>query len=491
MRPVLTPEEMRAADERTIAAGTAESVLMERAGLGVAWAVRRWAGGCYGLRVVACCGKGNNGGDGLVAADALESWGARVSRVRLGAGVDRARVGRDLGRGAVVVDAMFGTGFSGALEGDAAWLSDAIADVGAGVVSVDIPSGVDGLTGAVEGPAVRADTTVVMAALKTGLVQEPGRSHAGEIEVVDIGIDLGSAPVARLGVTEAADVASWLPVREPDTHKWSVGGVMVVGGSDGMIGAPMMVSRAALRAGAGIIWCCVPGGTSGRTPPNEVISRALPSHEGVLAAESAGEVLESIERFRALVLGPGLGTGASVSEAVRALVAGAEVPLVLDADGLNALSGGLETLRGRSSPTVLTPHAGEYERLAGTKVGRDRVAAARALAAGTEAVVVLKGSASIVATPDGRVAVNPTGSAALATAGTGDVLAGVIGAFLAQGMPAFEAASAGAYVHGACADGLPAGGLVASDLIEALPRTLERVQDAGDVMLSGRDGELG
>jgi len=385
---------------------------------------------------------------------------------------------------------MFGTGFSGALEGDAAWIADQVGGSGALVVAVDIPSGVDGLTGAVEGVAVQADVTVAMAALKTGLVQEPGRSHTGEIEVVDIGIDLGSAPASHLGLTEATDVASWLPARDPDTHKWSVGAVMVVGGSNGMIGAPMMVSRAALRAGAGIVWCGVPGNAARAAPPDEVISRSLPSRDGALAAEAAGAVFDWLDRFRALVVGPGLGTAAPTVSAVRSLVVGADVPLVLDADGLNALAGDLEPVRRRSAPTVLTPHAGEYARVMDGPVGADRVAAARALAARADAVVVLKGSASIIAAPDGRATVNPTGSAALATAGTGDVLSGIVGGFLAQGVPAFEAAAAAVYLHGAAADALTPRGLVASDLIDALPHTLDDVQGAGAWSPSEHQAEL-
>ena len=475
MRPILTPDEMRAADERTIAAGTPAAVLMYRAGREVAWAVRRRAGSCYGLRVVAVCGKGNNGGDGLVAAETLERWGARVERVRLHEGLDRATVERLLARGSVVVDAMFGTGFSGALEGDAAWLVDVVTSSQASVVAVDIPSGVDGSTGAIEGTAIRADATVVMAALKPGLVQEPGRSHAGEIEVADIGIDPGDP---ELGLTEASDIRRWISGRGATANKW-LAGVMVVGGSAGMTGAPMMVSHAALRAGAGIVWCGIPA-DAGSVAGTEVIIRPLPSADGALAAEAGSAVLGVLDRFRSLVVGPGLGTHPATTSVVRSIVTAARPALVLDADGLNAFAGDVALLRERRDrPTVVTPHAGEFARLMGAPVGDDRVAAARLLATRSGAVTVLKGSGTVVAAPDGRAVVNPTGSAALATAGTGDVLSGIIGGLLARGAPAFEAAAAGAFVHGAAADVLPTEGLVAPDLLTAVPRVLEELV-AGD-----------
>jgi NAD(P)H-hydrate epimerase len=347
------------------------------------------------------------------------------------------------------------------------------------VIAVDIPSGVDGLTGAVHGTAVRAKSTVTFAARKPGLVFEPGRSHAGDITVADIGIDLGDDGAAPppIGCFEADDVRQALPTRAPTAHKWAAG-VMVVGGSGGMTGAPMFVSHAAMRAGAGIVFCGLPGNDSAnRAGGTEVITRALPATpEGALAPLAADAVLAEISRFRALAVGPGLGSDPAVRRVVCALVAEARIPLVLDADGLNALNGDLEPLRARQTfgvPTVLTPHDGEYARLVGQPVGDDRIAAATRLADRSGAVVLLKGPGTVIAAPaSARVALNDTGSSALATAGSGDVLTGVIAAFLARGMPAFEAAACAAWVHGRAADrvaeSMGVAGVLAGDLVEAL-----------------------
>lgn len=470
MLPVLSPAEMGAADAAAIASGVSATTLVERAGGAVARAARRRLGGGYGRRLVVVAGKGNNGADGLVAARLLASWGARVAVFRLVAGIDPDRLRRALAPADLAVDAMFGTGLTGPLAGEAAGVAAAFSRAGVPVLAVDIPSGVDGRTGAVGGPTVRATATVCLAALKPGLLLHPGAASAGEVEVADIGIDPGSP---RLWVWEAPDVAARLPVRPPDAHKWSAGGVFVVAGSAGMTGAANLAALAALRAGAGIVVCGMPGEAAGRASGGEVVTRSLPATpEGALDESAAAEVLAGLGRFRALVVGPGLGLAAPTVAAVRRLVAESPVPLVLDADGLNALHGDLEPLIRRVGPTILTPHAGEYARLAGEPVGPDRIAAARRLAARARAVVVLKGSPAVVADPDGAGAVNPTGGPALATAGTGDVLSGILGALLAGRVPAFPAAAAGAFVHGRAADAGPPAGLIARDLIEALPVVL-------------------
>jgi ADP-dependent NAD(P)H-hydrate dehydratase / NAD(P)H-hydrate epimerase len=494
VQPVLTPESMGTADRRTIDAGTPLEVLMERAGRAVAWEVRRVTGGAYGRHVLVVCGKGNNGGDGLVAARVLAHWGMRVHVFELGTGVDRDRFDRALATADAAVDAMYGTGFHGALEGDAAWIALRLGTWGGPTVAVDIPSGVDGLRGLAFGPVVRATRTVTFAARKPGLVFEPGRSLAGEVVVADIGIDIGVGSVGdpQAGLLEADDVRAWIPAPAPDAHKWQ-SGVMVVGGSGGMMGAPMFVSHAAMRAGAGIVWCCVPGQDAARAASgSEVIARPLPATpDGAVARDAAERVLADVGRFGALAVGPGLGTEPTVSHVVQTLVAEARVPLVLDADGLNALGRDFATLHSRQmrgTPVVLTPHAGEFERLMGEPVGGNRIAAARALADRSGAVVLLKGPGTVVAEPGavagaGRVVLNPTGGAALATAGSGDVLTGIVAAFLARGMEAFEAAAAAAWVHGRTADLITetvGPGLIAGDLIEHLPRTLARLATQDD-----------
>jgi NAD(P)H-hydrate epimerase len=414
------------------------------------------------------CGKGNNGGDGLVAARVLLTWGVRVEVFELEDGVDRAACTRALARADCAVDAMYGTGFKGALAGDAEWVARELRGGGVPVVAVDIPSGIDGLTGDfdADGGAVQADCTVTFAALKPGLLFEPGAAHAGGVVVVDIGIDAGE-PSA--GLTEPLDVFLARPMRDPTAHKWQ-NAVMVVGGSDGMTGAPLMVSHAAMRTGAGIVWCCIPGNhdAAARAAGSEVITKDL--------AEIT-DALHDVERFRALVVGPGLGGDDHVAAGVRELVSKAPVPLVLDADGLNALRGDLEPLRARGGATIVTPHEGEYARLAGKPVGADRLAAARRLAERSGAVVLLKGPATVVADPGGRAAINSTGGPWLATAGTGDVLSGVVGGVLAGGADPFRAASAAAWIHGRAADHAGHVGLIASDLIAGIPPTLREVEE--------------
>jgi hydroxyethylthiazole kinase-like uncharacterized protein yjeF len=481
MKRVVTPEEMGEADRRTIAAGTPVEVLMERAGRAVAWEVRRVAHGIYGKRVVVVCGKGNNGGDGLVTARTLAGWGMKVETFTLAAGIHQGRFERALAAADVAVDAMFGTGFRGALADDAAFVAGRLDEWAGPTVAVDIPSGVDGLTGAVRGPTLHARSTVTFAAYKPGLVFEPGRTHAGRVVVADIGIDGGDSGI---GLAEVSDVRGWLAPRAPDAHKWQAG-VMVVGGSGGMTGAPMLASHAAMRAGAGIVWCGLPGEEAARAASGtEVITRPLPaSPDQLLVAAAADTVLATIGRFRALALGPGLGSDPAVRLAVCALVAAVRVPMVLDADGLNALAGDLAPLHSRQTlgaATVLTPHEGEYARLMGHPVGGDRIAAARALADRSGAVVLLKGPGTVVAEPgeEGRVVVNSTGGAELATAGSGDVLTGVIAGLLARGMTPFAAAAAAAWVHGRAADRLAetsGPGFVAGDLVEAIPPTLHEV----------------
>jgi ADP-dependent NAD(P)H-hydrate dehydratase / NAD(P)H-hydrate epimerase len=480
LQPVLTPDEMTAADRRTIAAGTPVETLMDRAGRAVAWAVRTgWQGaGTYGHRAVIVVGKGNNGGDGLVAARVLEGWGVHVDLFHLEAGIDRDICQRALQRADVVIDAMFGTGFKGALDGDAEWFAQTTRAGRQWTVAIDIPSGVNGLTGEIEGEAVFAQQTVCFAALKPGLVFEPGRSCAGDVHVADIGIDLGvDESTAPLGVT-CFDAGQWTRgAGDPEHNKWD-SGLLVIGGSEGMTGAPMLVSHAAMRAGAGIVWCGMPGReTAERASGSEVITKPLPANDrGALSG--LGDLVGSIDRFKAIAVGPGLGTAEATVTTVRDLVMKAAKPMVLDADGLNAFAGVADTLKKRPGTTVVTPHDGEYARLMREPVGADRIAAARKLADVTGCVALLKGPTTVIASPTtGRVALNPTGVPQLATAGSGDVLTGIIGGFLAAGADPFDAAASAAYVHGRAAQAAGHTGVVASDLVAALPRVLADPSD--------------
>ena len=450
MIPVLTPEEMRAVDR---ASPEPEEVLVERAGSAVARAALDMLGGAYGRRVVVVAGKGNNGADGRVAADRLRRRGVRVSVIEAAEAPDR------LPASDLVIDAAYGTGFRGDYR--------APDPSGAPVLAVDVPSGVDGLTGEATEGAVRATATVTFAALKPGLVLGAGRHLAGRVTVADIGLDVSRSSIH---VVETSDVAGWLPARPPESHKWRTA-LWVVAGSPGMTGAADMASRAAMRCGAGTVRLGVPGQPPAPRFP-EVVGRPMP-------AEGWDEVVvPDLDRMKAVVLGPGLGRADPTCAAVRRLVSVARVPVLLDADALYAL-GSLDDpariLRTRPGPTVLTPHDGEFSRLVGCPPGARRIAAVRHLAASTGATVLLKGSTTIVAEPGGDVLLTTFGDARMATAGTGDVLAGVIGALLAQGMDGHRAAAAGAFVHGTAAGLGWRRGLVAGDLLDLLPAVLSSI----------------
>jgi NAD(P)H-hydrate epimerase len=446
MIPVVTPQEMGRIDAE---APEPTEVLVRRAGAAVAREAVDLLGGTYGRRVVVVAGKGNNGADGRDAATRLQARGVRVVVIDAAAAPDR------LPAADLVIDAAYGTGFRGEYQ--------APDPGGAPVLAVDVPSGVDGLTGRATGRPVRADRTVTFAALKPGLLFHPGRALAGEVVVADIGLDVSQVST---GVVERSDVAAWVPPRAPDSHKWRAA-VLVAAGSPGMTGAAHLAARAAQRAGAGMVRVATPGIDHDPGLPTEAVGIAVP------AAGWDEPVLAQLGRVGALVLGPGLGLGAPTVTAVHHLASTAPVPLLVDGDGLTALgdqAGAI--LRRREAPAVLTPHDGEFARLAGGPPGDDRVAAARGLAAGTGAVVLLKGPTTVVADPGGRVLLSTAGDARLATAGTGDVLAGVVGALLAQGVPAPEAAAAGAWLHGGAGARGPARGLVASDVVDHLPDVL-------------------
>lgn len=492
-------QQMRAIDRWAIARqGVPSLELMERAGQGVAAAVERV---CPDGPVAVLCGKGNNGGDGLVVARLLRERGRAVGVVTIAAAdrmsadaqANMARLsgpaplrfgGADaqsaLSGASVIVDALLGTGFEGAPRGAAAEAIEAISDLPAPVVSVDAPSGVDASSGEVQGVAVRATSTVTFHAAKPGLWIAPGKEHAGEVEAIDIGIPRGAPGEAGAGLIEPS-VLELLPRREASSTKFSSGHVLVVGGSRGLTGAPRMSAEGAMRAGAGYVTACVPDSlqpilaSGGRA---EMMTRPLSEQEGALSAAAAPEVLEAARRGGALTLGPGLGRTPHAVDLARALAQRLPIPLVLDADGLNAHAEMLPALAGRSAETVLTPHAGELGRLLGLdaqEIQSRRLLHVRRAAELARAVVVLKGDDTLVARPDGLVAISRGGSPALASAGTGDVLSGVIAALLAQGLPAFAAAAAGVLVHAragriAARDVGGAEGVIASDVIAALPR---------------------
>jgi NAD(P)H-hydrate epimerase len=454
MQPVVTPEEMAAVDA---AAPEPVEVLIGRAGAATARAAIGMLGGTYGRHAVVVAGKGNNGNDGRSAAERLRRHGLRVTVV------DAAAAPPVLPEADLVIDAAYGTGFRG---------SYAAPDAGdAPVLAVDIPSGVNGLTGQVAGAPLAADRTITFGALKPGLLFHPGRALAGEVEVAGIGLDVSGA---RVGLVEAVDVAGWLPPRAPTAHKWNAA-VLLVAGSPGMTGAAHLAAGAAQRAGAGLVRVASPGVGHDPGLPTEAVGLPLDD-----VAEWDAGLGESLDRVQALVIGPGLGRAAGTAAAVHRLVAAAHDHAVLvDGDGLTALGDhAAEVLRGRSAPAVLTPHDGEFKRLAGHAPGDDRIDAARSLAAATGAVVLLKGPTTVVAHPDGRARLVTTGDQRLATAGTGDVLSGTIGALLARGLDPFDAAAGGAWLHGAAAHLGPAEGLIATDLVDLLPEAIAEARSA-------------
>jgi NAD(P)H-hydrate epimerase len=471
--------------------------LMERAGAGLAELV---VARCPAGRIAVVCGKGNNGGDGFVAARLLHAAGREVDVVMLAepdelSGDARANferlpepaagapgtldsAGSPLHGAAAIIDAILGTGFSGTAHGSAAEAIAAINAAGVGeIVACDVPSGVDASTGEVHGPAVRATATATFHAAKPGLWVAPGKGHAGEVTVIDIGIPAGGPVQAAAGLIGPA-VAAAVPRRSSGSTKFAAGRVLVCGGSTGLTGAPCLSAQAAMRAGAGYVTACVPASLNpifeGRLL--EAMTVPLEDVDGALQVRADDVLLERAARADSLVLGPGLGRAQASLKLARNVARRSRLPMVLDADGLNAHAGRLEDLAARTDPTVLTPHAGELARLLGVEsdaVGARRLASARQAAAGSRSVVVLKGDDTIVATPDGRAAISRGDAPALATAGTGDVLAGMLGAYLAKGMDEFEAACAAVLVHvGAgrlAAEWVGAEGVIARDVIEALP----------------------
>jgi ADP-dependent NAD(P)H-hydrate dehydratase / NAD(P)H-hydrate epimerase len=444
--PLYNADEMRAAES-----GHDVAQLMERAGGGLAEFIRNHCDDEAAITFV--CGSGNNGGDGKVAARLLRESGRDV-RVVDAKPEDEEK---DLGSPGVVVDALFGTGFRGEPRPGAARLIEQINAVGAGIVAVDVPSGVDASTGEVAGVAVDAAATLTFHREKVGLRVTPGAFHAGELEVVDIGLDDRETAHAR----PTDEILDLVPRRGPASTKYTAGSVLVVGGSPGLTGAAVLATTAAFRADAGYVTVAAP-------------PESLPVLEQQLVEavkRPLEDVWDAVARARALALGPGLGRSAETKALVRRLLEETDRPAVVDADGLWQL----EPFH-RDAGTVLTPHSGELARLLevdSTWVDAHRLEAARRAVERFDCVVLLKGEGTIVASPGGEPTLVCPGCPSLATAGTGDVLTGIISSFLAKGMPPRLAAAAGATAHTAAAAEAPhRAGLVASDVAAMLPYVL-------------------
>jgi NAD(P)H-hydrate epimerase len=492
---------MRRADAAAIRGGIPSAQLMENAASALVDALRRaypdWR------RIAVICGPGNNGGDGLAAARLLAQRGlatrvftlaepsayrndpAENLRRALASGVPVSPVdsrgvakslSRALGEADGVVDALFGTGLRRPLSGQAARVVAAINRCGLPVLAADLPSGLSSDTGARIGPAVRASRTVAFGAPKLCHVSYPARESCGTIEIADIGISRAilERVSAGLDLVEAPDLRRLLLPRALDSHKGRFGRLAIIAGSRGKSGAAILAARGALRAGAGLVtvFCAESLQNSMVAALPEAMTLGLPERDGALAEEGAARALSALESFDAAVLGPGLSTAPGTVVFLKRLLR-ARIPLVCDADALNAFAGRPRVFASR----LLTPHPGEAGRLLGIstrEVQADRVAAARRLSRASRAVVLLKGASSLIAADAGRsVTVNPTGTPLMATAGSGDVLAGAIGAFVAGGMGLADAARAGAWLHGAAGEALAQrlgdAGLLAHELADALP----------------------
>jgi ADP-dependent NAD(P)H-hydrate dehydratase / NAD(P)H-hydrate epimerase len=496
-----TAEEMSRADDGAQKLGIPGGFLMERAGAGMArLTLERFTPG----RVLVVCGGGNNGGDGFVIARELHRSGVEVSviaikdeyegdpatNLRSLRGMNVRIMGpealhAELGRADLLVDALLGTGFSGEVREKEAGLIEGMNSAAAPVVAVDVPSGVDGATGEVEGAAVLADLTVCAHAAKVGCVISPGRDHAGEVAVVDIGIPPEADAEPSLVWTDARSLKGSIPRTAEPAHKYSAGALLVVAGSRATTGAPVMVVRGAQRTGCGIAFLAT--AESSAPAVDLALTEALvygvaEDKEGYMVSGALEQILGYAERASALVVGPGMGT----AEEGRALVAGilreVDVPVLLDADAVTNVAG-TETLSSRDAATVVTPHAGELGRLLGSgakEVSARRLRSARLAAEEHGCCVLLKGSDTLIVEGN-KGAVNSTGNVALATAGTGDVLSGVIGALLSRGMDPYEASRTGAWAHGRAAElwlkitGWPAESMVATDLVDYLPSALGEI----------------
>ncbi len=526
---LVSAAEMRALDRHTISTlGVSGEILMETAGRAVADRVlailSKNPGGEAPVGVI--CGAGNNGGDGFVVARHLHLLGIDVFAVllceakglpedaannhrrMLAVGVPVQNADWVVPRGGVVVDALFGTGLSRLLEGSA---SETVGRInrarknGATVVCVDLPSGLNADTGQVMGVAVQADETVTLGLPKLGLCLEPGRSHAGRIYLARIGIaDEAPELVPRGELWTRATCAARLPARPAEGHKGSYGHVLLVAGSRGKTGAAHLAALGTARAGAGLVTLACPTGIGEILEIKTTEAMTVPVADTDDHSFAAGAIsrLVSLAGERDVVaMGPGVGQNNETAGLMRELAKLVEQPLVIDADGLNAFAsepGLTSILISRSAATVLTPHPGEAARLLGmtsAEVNRDRVSAARRLAESTGAVVLLKGAGSVISTPDGRLAINPTGGPELSAGGTGDVLTGMVAAFLAQGLDAFDAAALAAWIHGDAGDRLArrAGhsGLLASELADEIPQTCESLRGTSAELVEavGRESE--
>ncbi len=505
---LISAEEMQAIDRQAIdQLGIPGVVLMENAARAAAEVFCREFSHYSPGPVLVMAGKGNNGGDGYVMARVLADRGWQVQTLVLGQLADiggDARVMLDIllqlelpvsfvsepkslrsgfaaAAPSLIIDALLGTGLRSAVRGLYAEAIEIINSSGRPVFAVDIPSGVDGSSGRICGSAVRADLTVSFDHAKIGHGSFPGAAQVGDLEILDIGIPETGRPELTTDVTlvDALDARAWLPLRLPQGHKGSFGHLLLLAGSTGKTGAAALAGQAAVRSGCGLVTVGTPASVNDilEVKLTEAMTCPLPDQQGLLTEQAQGTIAQLLAERQALAVGPGLGQSEGLGKLLVWLLQQAELPVVIDADGLNLLVGRLEVLENYSGPPpVLTPHPGEMARVTGLTVAEieaDRFAVARDFARKYGVVLLLKGPRTLIVSPEGRVRINGSGNDGLASGGSGDVLTGVIGGLLAQGLEPFTAAALGAWLHGRAAelvaDGQGTAGMAASDLLSHLP----------------------
>jgi NAD(P)H-hydrate epimerase len=509
---VATAAQMRQLDQITIHdRGVPSTVLMERAAQGVAGECLALWRDCAGKRAAVLCGSGNNGGDGVAVARLLQLAGLDVRAFLVGKREKMTEDCREMERrfgelGGVLepfdpesaqqaqwiqsadlcVDALFGIGLNAPLRGSAAQAVALINASAAQVVAVDIPSGVASDTSCILGSAVRADKTVTFTLPKLGLLVGDGALCTGTLVVHDIGIPADLLDSMQYSATsvDAQLVRAWLPERPVDGHKGTFGKCYLLSGSVGYTGAPILASRAAMRSGTGLVFLGVPESiyTIAAVKSDEAMPSPLPAGEdGTLSEEALVPVLEKMAGCDAALLGPGLGRSDGVTRIIEQVMDTVQYPLVLDADGINAIAGHMDVLyRRRESPTIVTPHDGEFARMGGDLSDGDRVSAARRFSMTFGCLLVLKGHRTIISLPDGEVFVNTTGNAGMAKGGSGDVLSGILVSLLAQGLHPVKAAVCAVWIHGRAGDlckaELGERGMTPSDLIAHLPQVFKELE---------------
>lgn len=513
---IVSVKEMRAIDRASIKGlGIPGVILMENAGQSVVDAMADFFEMEGVGKVTVVCGRGNNGGDGFVIARCLMNQGIAVDVFivaeslssisgdakknldvlkKLGFKPQTVKSKNDIGKlrvsiysSDIVVDAIFGTGFSGELRGIAGLVVREMNESGIPIVAVDTPSGINSDIGAVAGAAIKADLTVTMGLPKQGQFLYPARHYVGELYVADIGFpEQAIEKVSPRGtLVDSPVVQRFLPWRAPNLHKGAFGRILIIAGSTGMTGAAAMSGISALRAGAGLVYLAIPEhlNTVLETKCTEVITVPVPhTSDGSISLGAYGGLMERMEGVDVAAIGPGMGQNKETQKFVRKVVRDAKVPLLIDADGINALVGNLSTLKKRSMPTIITPHPGEMGRLinvSAAAIESNKIAVARQYASKWSVILVLKGAPTVIAEPDGSFWLNSHVNSGLATAGSGDVLSGLIIGFLGQRTTPLAAAVSGVHVHGVCGelllDEVGEHAMIAGDLMDTIPEAIKKI----------------